>query len=580
MPSISLTPKWSTESSNDSDLLVSKRALPLYYHGPYTQDLLPYDKKPPSSLDYVAPLGYYCIKCLLHYFDQLDLEGSPRLIFDTNTRGQLGLMKMLIPFFSQRMASSQLKWVDPRLWATLIQLFNHLPSAFKSYSLPLSDIYLPLLQTVKSSVDFTLVTVLDLSCEMYLTDDTIGQLKPLTNLCVLDLGSTKISSWGIKQLSMCLTRDEASGVRSGPWDIRILSMRSCRRIRDDVKAILQKFPLLSVVDLRETSVTDTTLSKFQHHPSPPLRLCYYPCSTISWIDALWTLHSQELFKCRTQKPHTLHVDTLEHPPPHMICDRPIALLNKKMVSDNHKVLVLPPGGKNKCQLGDNQKPVCPLTDRDNQRFKRSNLDYDEETEIESSEGYDHDDYVTETWEDTARSISDTLAAREFYAPTSGSNLDEMSKTEQFAPSSQNSDKDLRFMFFRHPPSVDSVHTHSLLDVNDTRSIRNKQLSDSILMRKKAKMADFTRALLSTTSEAREDGKRNSTDNALSIQVSVPVNPFRAKNAPRKQTSVNPVTRTKADLNSADQQEVPFCQPKKSNITRGFDMKAWTSKTKK
>lgn len=249
MPSISLSSNPAIQSSDDSGLLISKRALPLYYHGPYTQDLLPYDKRALPSLDYVAPLEYYCIKCLLLHVDQLDLEGAPRIIFDMNARGQLRLMKTLMPFFSQRMRPSHMKFVDPRLWASLIQLFTHLPPAFRSYSLPLSDMYLPLLQIVKSSVDFTLITILDLSCETNLTDDTIGQLKPLTNICVLDISSTKVSTWGIKQLSMCLTRDEASGVRFGPWNIRILSMKDCRRIRDDVKPILQKFPLLAVIGM-------------------------------------------------------------------------------------------------------------------------------------------------------------------------------------------------------------------------------------------------------------------------------------------------------------------------------------------
>lgn len=235
-----------TDVSDDSGLIIKQRTLPVCHPGPYTEECLPHDKRTLASLDFVAPLEYYCVKSLVMSVAELDLGRAPPVLYG-GSHAQLRLMKTLIPFFDQNMPSSRMKYVDPQLWATLIQLFSHLPPAFRTYSLPLSDPYLPLLQAVNSSVDFTLITVLDLSSRRELTDDTIGALKPLTNLCVLDLSGTRVSTWGLKQLSLCLTHDEASGTIFGPWKLRILSMRDCKKVQSDVTPILQKFPLLAVI---------------------------------------------------------------------------------------------------------------------------------------------------------------------------------------------------------------------------------------------------------------------------------------------------------------------------------------------
>lgn len=169
------------------------------------------------------------------------------------------------------------------------------------------------------------------------------------------------------------------------------------------------------------------------------------------------------------------------------------------------------------------------------------------------------------WEDIAGSVAETMTAREFYGSTNKLDVGEMSEDDSeriaqvaYRPLEPDEDQ-LKFMFFRHPPSIDNVHSHCPPNVNDTLStIRKRQSVDNKLMRKKAKTTDFTKAFMSMTSGARKDEKPNTSDNTLSTvstQTSVPVNPFRAKKAARvKQTLMS--SASKADLESADQLSKP------------------------
>ncbi|KAF9482742.1 hypothetical protein BDN70DRAFT_773256, partial [Pholiota conissans] len=138
----------------------------------------------------------------------------------------------------------------PCLWAVLVQLYPSLPPFFASYALPLADPILPLLQSIPASPLFSLVTLLNLSSSTYLTDQTIFTLKFLHALTALDASGTSITPYAIKSLASTLQLNEendSARKHRGPWELRILSLRDCKHISNDVYSELIKFPLLSVI---------------------------------------------------------------------------------------------------------------------------------------------------------------------------------------------------------------------------------------------------------------------------------------------------------------------------------------------
>jgi hypothetical protein len=143
--------------------------------------------------------------------------------------------------------SSFPRHLDPRLWTTLVQVYNGLPDCFRSYNIPISDTHLPLLQRVHSTPQFSLITVLDLPACPDLTDDTIYALKLLHSLVAFDASATTLSSYAVKVLARTLVYTEYDTTRRGPWSLRILRLRNCKNIDNTVYSHLSLFPLLSVV---------------------------------------------------------------------------------------------------------------------------------------------------------------------------------------------------------------------------------------------------------------------------------------------------------------------------------------------
>ncbi|KAF8513968.1 hypothetical protein JB92DRAFT_178968 [Gautieria morchelliformis] len=335
-----------TQERDKAGIIVDKRVLPTYNPGHYTPKLLPGHVKPLGTLDYVPPLEYFCIKSLYLNVDLVDLGGLPRFPF--HPEAHMVWLRGLIPFFTFDMRDVELKYVDPRLWGTLIQLYS-LPPVFHTYTLPLSDTHLTQLQAIRSTPDFTLITVLDLSSRCEITDETIGELKPLKNLCVLDLSLTGIGAWGVKKLSMCLVRkQDGRDERVGPWGIRIWSLRGCKKVDDSVKDALARFPLLSVVDLRDTAVTPLShFPGFTSRPSSTHTALYYPNPPLSWINGL----SQTFPGCRIFQSnkmdslYVLHINKLEYPIISPQIDISQRIEKVKLVGDHDRVLALFPNGR-------------------------------------------------------------------------------------------------------------------------------------------------------------------------------------------------------------------------------------------
>lgn len=218
----------------------------------------PHHNAETNSLSYVPPLEYFCVRSCLEYPEQIHTLGPARLRYRPPTdERDFDILQALIPayrpFSNPGHDEFDLCVVDPRLWAVIAQVYEGLPAVFREYALPLSDTHLPLLQMIPSTQHFSLITVLSLIRCNDLTDDTVVELRHLHTLTALDASITALGSWGVQRLAKCLAWSEGDEAedrppeRRGPWGLRVLYLRDCINVGDEVLLWLPRFPLLSVV---------------------------------------------------------------------------------------------------------------------------------------------------------------------------------------------------------------------------------------------------------------------------------------------------------------------------------------------
>jgi hypothetical protein len=164
-----------SQTSDDAGTTISKSVHPPAVHQPG-----PYDSQANVSRVYVPSLAYFALKTLFEYPEQIHFLGSIRLRYQSPLSPlSYNVLRELIPFYDPNDPNFNLSGVDPRLWATLIQVFSDLPDTFRTYHIPLSDKHVPLLQQIPSSPHFSLITILELPSCPELTDNTIVELRYL-----------------------------------------------------------------------------------------------------------------------------------------------------------------------------------------------------------------------------------------------------------------------------------------------------------------------------------------------------------------------------------------------------------------
>lgn len=270
--------------------------------------------------------------------------------------------------------------LDPRLWAALAQLYPSLPSFFAAYALPLADPDLPLLQSIPATPLFSLVTLLNLSSSQHLTDQSIFKLKFLHALTALDASDTKITTYAIKSLvsTLQLNEDEDSPRKHrGPWELRILSLRNCKHICNDIYFELTKFPLLSVVDLRGTLCTRNTASPFR--PSMHSEL-YHPATL---RDSLRALQSIQPELSASSVPYILTIDKLNHP-------RANATPPQGCAGIQNSFVVFPSNPARKINVGNTSVLERQIQEREERIKHEKNKDawYERKERIEDNEYYE------------------------------------------------------------------------------------------------------------------------------------------------------------------------------------------------
>ncbi|KAL1744011.1 hypothetical protein HDZ31DRAFT_64486 [Schizophyllum fasciatum] len=235
----------------------------------------PYERAEVLPWTHVPSLAYFCIRRLAEYPNQVPETISIPYV-PPAADGAPDIIRTLIPSYSYRDNMLDQDALDPRVWAVIVQLFTGLPSVLSTCSLALNDKHLPLLQGIDCTKRFALIVILDLSGSPNLTDESVPRLFVLRHLAALDMSKTRITSLAIKLLR---PRTGAINAEEGPKALRVLSVRGCSAVDNDVLSHLELFPLLSVVDLRGTACSGRSLdheaSSFRpcdearfYHPTP------------------------------------------------------------------------------------------------------------------------------------------------------------------------------------------------------------------------------------------------------------------------------------------------------------------------
>lgn len=203
----------------------------------------------------VPSLVWFCLQALSEFPDQIQLPF--KLIYRTPRSPPPKSFRLIDKLFSAThkggydvTSSLLLQKLDPRLWAAVIQIFDHIPTELRTYTLSLNDGLLPLIQGVKNTPTFSLITILELPGCDALTDESIVELRCLHTLTALDASNTRISSHGIVSLARTLIVNEPEETQralKGPWALRILRVKHCTGIDNTIYHILPSFPLLSIV---------------------------------------------------------------------------------------------------------------------------------------------------------------------------------------------------------------------------------------------------------------------------------------------------------------------------------------------
>ncbi|KAG8984161.1 hypothetical protein FRB90_005508, partial [Tulasnella sp. 427] len=328
LPPIALISSRKKVSYDDSGSEVIKSSglppsCPLYH-----PDKVPDFCRPRETFNKVPPLGYFGINKYLESISLtdrgafLDAWPTPIPYRDKNQQDEPDLLQMLIPHLHRPSRAAKWSYVDPKLWLTVIRIYwaDTLPETFRKYPLPLADPYLPYTQQIDPTPDFTLLVVLNLRRKKELTDETIIALKVLHQLAVLEIAGTEVSNAGIAKLAEALRVDEGDGAPRGPWRLRCLGLSSTL-VDTMVEPSVRAFPLLSVVDLRDTRCEDRpVIHGWQQHDILDSDLntdLFEPApaeSRMGYLASLARKHERTLFPS-PQPPFTVHVHSLYHPPP-------------------------------------------------------------------------------------------------------------------------------------------------------------------------------------------------------------------------------------------------------------------------
>ena len=222
-----------------------------------------FDSRPPQS---VPSLMVLCVRRLVPFVHDLDKY----TLYDTWTPRRYETIREvvhdLLPSIlfdesvDREVVDAALSRVHPNTWLLLHLLVipSSLPLALQRYRLPLSDAFLPSLQTHSAinSSNFELITALLLGDKdvRAINDDNISTLQALHHLTILDTSGTMLTSRGVRRFASTVRRVDEEGFSGeaalrGPWRLRVWNLRRTY-VDNDILTTdmgLRKWPLLCAV---------------------------------------------------------------------------------------------------------------------------------------------------------------------------------------------------------------------------------------------------------------------------------------------------------------------------------------------
>ncbi|KAL5490271.1 hypothetical protein ACEPAI_5104 [Sanghuangporus weigelae] len=404
--------------SDDAGNKIIRTTLPLLPS--FTPSYRAYDPTQSRNFTRVPRLASFCIRVLSQYPEQLHQLGTIRLHFHPEKDGADSVLRSVLPKW--KTPDFSLLNVDPRLWATIVQIYRNAPEILSSYPCHLSDPHVPLLNQIPCTPDFALLTVLNLAGSRNVTDDNILSLKVLHNLTALDLsGSYEISARGIVALSRTVAFNEV-GEKRGPWILRILRLRSCQNVDKVIFNVLHSFPLLAIVDLRDTQckVQDVKRPFFSAEDN---------VFDIPLIDAVKYLSRMHRFVFPNENPFILSLQEEPLRSSNRLSVRPTARRVTTTMPSRHNSFVVLPASRGSTNSTWRQEETIRIGNTDADEFLERQAEkqererrrngredmYDEpsysDEDCSCSCGeccnYESDDYASEGDEDSSESINDS-----------------------------------------------------------------------------------------------------------------------------------------------------------------------------
>lgn len=196
----------------------------------------------PSPQQAVPSLLVVCVRHLVPLVHELDKSTLQDVWTPRRYETMKEVVHDLLPsvLFEEsvdgRVVDAALSRVHPNKWFLLHLLVipSSLPRCLQRYRLPLSDTFLPSLQTHSAidSSNFDLITALLLGDKdvTVVNDDNISALQALHHLTILDTSGTKLTSRGVKRFASTLRRADEEGFSGeaalrGPWRLRVWNLR-------------------------------------------------------------------------------------------------------------------------------------------------------------------------------------------------------------------------------------------------------------------------------------------------------------------------------------------------------------------
>lgn len=186
----------------------------------------------------IQSLRFYLMKSLIRHY----ASGEERELPDYGQMRRLAFSEPndISAYYPAKIVAN----TSPLKWFLMCRLFQNLPDELRSFTIPLSDPYVPLFQSLRfpKCAGYSFVTCLSLGRttqpDLDIDDKIIPILLRLNTLQALDLNGSKVTTSGLRNLQTVGLQGHGGG-RRGPTRLKVLMLGNCRLIDDQIVGFLQ-----------------------------------------------------------------------------------------------------------------------------------------------------------------------------------------------------------------------------------------------------------------------------------------------------------------------------------------------------